>query len=182
MPASVKIWLSISTFASLAGWTLSAFGALNRTGYLVFSMVAGVAFGYWLTREGQNVIPTFRVAKCRHRFSRWLPAAFLALAALALLGGILYPPTNYAGLTYRTPRVLQWLTEEHWFWIHTPSQRLNTRSCGFEWLSAPIMLFTRSDRALFLLNFLPFLLLPGLIYSVFTRLGVRTRVAWYWMW
>jgi hypothetical protein len=182
MPSSLKIWLWISTFASLAGWTLSAVGALNRTGYLVLFTLAGVAFGYWLTRERADLTPTFRDAWYRRRFSRWLPASFLALAVLALLGGILYPPTNYAGLTYRTPRVLQWLTEEHWFWIHTPSQRLNTRSCGFEWMTAPVILFTRSDRTLFLLNFLPFLLLPGLIYSVFTRLGVRTRVAWYWMW
>ena len=35
---------------------------------------------------------------------------------------------------------------------------------------------------LFLINFIPFLLLPGLIFSVFTRLGVRPRVAWHWMW
>ncbi len=39
-----------------------------------------------------------------------------------------------------------------------------------------------SDRALFLINFIPFLLLPGLVFSVFTRLGVRRRVAWQWMW
>jgi hypothetical protein len=51
-----------------------------------------------------------------------------------------------------------------------------------EWLSAPLLLFTKSDRALFLLNFVPFLLLPGLIFSVFRRLGVRPRVAWHWMW
>lgn len=182
MPGPLKIWLAVSAFASLAGWGLSALGALNRTGYFIALLVAAIAVGYGLIRGGQNLTPTFQVAKYRRRFSRWLPAAFLALAALALLGGILYPPTNYAGLTYRTPRVLQWLAEEHWFWIHTPSQRLNTRSCGFEWLTAPVMLFTRSDRGLFLINFLPFLLLPGLIYSVFTRLGVRSRVAWHWMW
>jgi hypothetical protein len=35
---------------------------------------------------------------------------------------------------------------------------------------------------LFLINFLPFLLLPGLIFSIFTQLGVRARVAWQWMW
>ena len=69
-----------------------------------------------------------------------------------------------------------------WFWIHTPDYRMNDRACGIEWLSAPLLLFTKSDRALFLLNFIPFLLLPGLIFSVFTRLGVRARVAWQWMW
>jgi hypothetical protein len=59
---------------------------------------------------------------------------------------------------------------------------MNDRACGIEWLTAPLLLFTRSDRALFLINFLPYLLLPGLVFSVFTRLGVRARVAWQWMW
>ncbi len=59
---------------------------------------------------------------------------------------------------------------------------MTDRACGIEWLTAPLLLFTKSDRALFLINFVPFLLLPGLIYSVFTRLGVRARVAWQWMW
>jgi hypothetical protein len=59
---------------------------------------------------------------------------------------------------------------------------MNYSGCDFEWLSAPLLLFTKSDRALFLLNFIPFLLLPGLICSVFMRLGVRARVAWQWMW
>ena len=51
-----------------------------------------------------------------------------------------------------------------------------------EWLTAPVLLFIRSDRPLFLINFMPFLLMPGLTFSVFTRLGVRPRVAWHWMW
>ncbi len=29
----VRLWLWVSAFASAAGWTLSAFGQLNRTGY-----------------------------------------------------------------------------------------------------------------------------------------------------
>jgi hypothetical protein len=59
---------------------------------------------------------------------------------------------------------------------------MNDRPCGLEWLAAPLLLFTRSDRGLFLINYIPFLLLPGLIFSVCTRLGVRPRVAWHWMW
>src|SRR5204863_6928724 len=38
------------------------------------------------------------------------------------------------------------------------------------------------ERWLFLVNLFSFALLPGLIFSVFTRLGVRPRVAWWWMW
>ena len=59
---------------------------------------------------------------------------------------------------------------------------MNDRSCGFEWLMAPVLLLAQSARPLFLINFVPFLLLPGLVFSVLTRLGVHGRVAWHWMW
>jgi len=118
----------------------------------------------------------------RRRFRRFLPLSFVVLSLLVLLGGLLYAPTNHTGLSYRVPRVLHWLAEEHWHWIHTPNYRMNNRACGIEWMSAPMLLFFKSDRGLFLLNFLPFLMLPGLIFSLFTRLGVRARVAWRWMW
>jgi hypothetical protein len=108
--------------------------------------------------------------------------AFAVVASLVFLGGALYPPTNHTAFTYRIPRVLDWLAQGRWHWIHTIGYRMNDRACGIEWLSAPLLLFTKSDRALFLLNFIPFLLLPGLVFSVFTRLGVRPRAAWHWMW
>lgn len=49
-------------------------------------------------------------------------------------------------------------------------------------MNAPLLLFLKTDRVMFLLNFIPFLLLPGLIFSVCVDLGVRPRVAWCWMW
>lgn len=183
----VKGWLWVSTAAVLAGWLLSAFGSLNLAGYAISAAIGGTV--WWLFCRSQKTsrsVPSPRTRRLfrpfRGRFTRFLPAAFFVLAALALLGGLLYAPTNHTGLTYRTPRVLQWLSEEQWFWIHTPSYRMNNRTCGFEWLSAPLFLALRSDRLLFLLNFIPFLLMPGLVFSVFTRLGIRARVAWSWMW
>lgn len=180
----VRVWIWVSTLATLAGWSLSAVGQLNRGGYLVFGgLVAAIAF--WFGREafGWPAAGTgFKWSKARRRFGRWLPVCFLGLAVLVFLGGALYPPSNHTGFTYRTPRVLHWLMEEHWHWIHTPNYRMNNRACGFEWLTAPLLLFTKSDRGLFLINFVPFLLLPGLVFSVLTRLGARGRVAWHWMW
>ena len=76
-------------------------------------------------------------------------------ALLIFLGGVIYPPTNYTGLTYRVERVLQWLDHGQWWWIHTPNYRMNDRACGIEWLYAPLLLVTKSDRALFLVNFIP---------------------------
>src|SRR5882724_6152446 len=179
----VKLWLWISVIASVVGWTLSALGELNRPGYAIFFCLAG--FLLWFGRRRLQLFPPNQGAgwrKFRRRFRRPLPLAFAFLALLVLLGGILYPPTNHTALTYRIPRVLQWLAHGQWFWIHTLNYRMNDRACGIEWLSAPLLLFAKSDRGLFLLNFIPFLLMPGLVFSFFTRVGVRPRVAWQWLW
>ena len=179
----VRLWLGVSALASVAGWTLSAVGQLNRAGYIFcFAVFAAVVFIYrerlQLVSEGKNLC----WKKFLRRFRRPLPFFFAVLAFLIFLGGALYAPTHYNAVTYHIPRVLHWLTEGRWHWIHTPVTRMNYSGCDFEWLTAPLLLFTKSDRGLFLLNLIPFLLLPGLIFSVFTRLGVRARVAWQWMW
>ena len=176
----LRLWIWISVLATLGGWTLSAVHMLNRAGYVIYVCVLGALLAWgWKTQRWPGLDLAFSAGKVRRRFSRWLPLLFAALAFLVFLGGALHAPTNHAALTYRTPRVLHWLAEGHWYWIHTPNYRMNDRACGFEWLTAPLLLFTKSDRGFFLFNFAAFLLLPGLIYSVFTRLGVRPRVAWY---
>ena len=198
----VRLWLWISAFASLAGWGLSAAGQLNRPGYaLAFTVFAVFIFifrrgltGKSTVHGPQSAVPGVQRpvrlwtldrglwSKILRRFRRPLPFCFAALAVLIFVGGALYAPGNYTGLAYRAGRVLQWLAQGHWFWIHTADFRMNDRACGIEWLSAPVLLFTQSTRGLFLINFLPFLLLPGLIFSIFRQLGVRARVAWHWMW
>jgi len=183
LPA-VKAWIWISVLASLAGWMLSLAVQLNAAGYTVFAVVAGLVF-LKTRRKPDHDKPRFRSSKwvkLRRRFSRAFPLMFAVLAGLVFLGGVLHPPSNHTGLSYRIPRVLHWLNAEEWHWIYAPNHRMNTRACGIEWLSAPFLLFTKSDRGLFLLNFLPFLLLPGLTFSLLTRLGTRARVAWQWMW
>src|SRR5262249_25021350 len=104
------------------------------------------------------------------------------LVGLCLVGGILYGPTNYDAISYRIPRTLDWLDAHHWHWIHVRDARLNTRPCGFEWLMAPFFVFLRTDRLLFLINFISFLLLPRLLFQLLMLMGVRRRVAWNWMW
>jgi hypothetical protein len=175
----VKGWIWLSALAGLAGWTLSALGELNRAGYVVFfAVAAGIVF--LCRRRLVCVAPNWR--KLLRRFRRPLPGAFAVLAMLVFAGGAIYPPSNYTGLNYHLGRILQWLSHGQWWWIHTPITRMNFSGCAFEWLTTPLVLFTKSDRALFLVNFVPFLLLPGLIFSVFTRLGVPARVARQWMW
>jgi hypothetical protein len=179
----VRIWIWISVLATAAGWILSALGQLNRIGYLVFFGVAAAVYFFGRKRFGWSAGPIhLNLKKLSRRFRRPWPLCFAVLSVLILLGAILYPPSNHTALSYRTPRVLHWLAEGQWHWIHTSLFRMNDRACGIEWLSAPLMLFTRTDRLIVLLNFIPFLLLPGLIFSVCTRLGVKSRVAWNWMW
>jgi hypothetical protein len=100
---------------------------------------------------------------------------------LTFLSGALYPANYYDALAYRLPRVMHWLAAERWHWIHTSFQRLNVRGCGFEWVSAPIIAFT-GDRLLFLVSEVSFCLLPGLLFGCLSRLGVKRRVAYEWMW
>jgi hypothetical protein len=179
----IRLWLWISAFATAAGWFLSALGQLNRPGYTILFAVFAVFVV--LFRKGLGSVSGNGVSRRRkflRRFRRPLPLCFAALALLIFIGGACYPPSQYTGLNYRLARVLQWLAHEQWWWIHTSNFRMNDRACGIEWMTAPLLLFTRSDRALFILNFIPYLLLPGLIFSVFTRLGIRARVAWHWMW
>jgi hypothetical protein len=181
-PAPVAWWIVFCAFCNCTGWVLSAVGQLNAAGYGV-TFLAGAA-AVWVFRKHlcRGGFSSWRWHKARGRWRRTFPLAFLVLAGLAVLGGTLHAPNNYDALAYRLPRVLHWLAADRWYWIHTDFGRLNNRACGIEWLTAPLLAFARSDRFLFLINVVSLLLLPGLVFGVFTRLGVRARVAWHWMW
>jgi hypothetical protein len=181
-PAALVLWVLFCSFCGFLGWTLSALHQLNRVGYAVGFIIATAALILYRERVISPAQRAMSWVKHRRRFRHAFPMAFLLLASLAFLGGVLYAPSNYDALAYRTPRVLHWLAEQRWHWIHTEFNRLNTRACAFEWVSAPLIAFARTDRFLFVINIISFFLLPGLIFSVFTRLGVSRRVAWYWMW
>jgi len=182
MPTIVLLWVWFCAYLNCAGWALSAIHELNARGYAIALLLWMVALFVWQQKTSAQILPHVRWQKFRRRFRRPFALAFLILAAMAFLGGVLYAPSNYDALAYRIPRVLHWLAAGHWHWIHTIFDRLNDRSCGIEWVSAPFVALLNTDRWLFLINLVSFLLLPGLVFSVFTRLGVRRRVAWHWMW
>jgi hypothetical protein len=182
MPTAILIWVWFCAYLNCVGWTLSALHQLNAAGYMVALLMGLVALVVWWRQTSGRIRPHISWRKLKRRFCRPLPLAFLILAAMAGLGGIWYAPSNYDALAYRIPRVLHWLAAGQWHWIHTDFARLNVRGCGVEWVSALFIALLKTDRWLFLINTVSFLLLPGLVFSVFTRLGVRRRVAWYWMW
>ena len=182
MPTAILIWIWFCAYLNCVGWTLSALHQLNAAGYVVALLLGAVALAVWWKPASGRIVPHISWRKLKHRFRRPFPLAFLILTAMAGLGGVLYAPSNYDALAYRLPRVLNWLAAGQWHWIHAIFPRVNTRACGIEWVSAPFIALLKTDRLLFLINLISFLLLPGLVFSVFTRLGVRRRVAWHWMW
>jgi len=182
MFSPVVIWIWFCAYLNAVGWILSAAHQLNKTGYAIAFGMGLAIWLVWRWQTGATWLPEIHLPRLKRRFRRPFPLFFLILAALALLGGALHGACNYDTLAYRTPRVLHWLDAQQWVWIHTDFQRLNTRTAGFEWLTAPQFLFLKTDRLVFLPNVIAFLLLPGRLFAVLTRLGVRRQTAWYWMW
>lgn len=182
MPTAILIWVWFCAYLNCAGWVLSAIHELNARGYAVALLIWFIALCVWRKRTSPQMLPHVRWQNIRRRFRRPFPLGFLIVGSLAILGGVIYAPNNYDALAYRTPRVLNWLAEGRWYWIHTDFQRLNVRGCGMEWVTAPIIALAHTDRFLFVINAICFVLLPGRVFSLLIRLGVRGRVAWQWMW
>ena len=179
----LRFWVGLVGGLNALGWVLSAFGQLGTVGYAI-SLAPMIYCALWAAR-----LPTLSPALLANRplftwgrFRRPLPAVFFLLAIGALVGGLLYEPNHGDGLAYRTPRVLNWLSEGRWHWINTSDQRLNTQTLAYEWVTAPALALSASDRLLPLISFVSYLFLPGLCFSVLRGMGVRVRVAWGWMW
>jgi hypothetical protein len=182
-PASwFQLWLLFATWAVLSGWLLSAFGWLGGWGYL--ASLAVCLAGVMITiRRGTFALPSVRrIRIARRRWRRLPPLLYLLVFLMALLGAVLYAPSNYDALSYRLPRMLHWLAEGRWHWIHTNYHPVNTRASATEWMQIPFLLLGRSDRLLVLPNLISFALLPGLIFSILRSLRISRRVAWNWMW
>jgi hypothetical protein len=175
----LPLWILFSAWSVLSGWILSMLRHLDRSGMAVsYSLFLAAVILCRSQLQCDHARDATRIFRSRH----WLPRIWLFLAALAFIGGMAYAPNNYDYLTYRFPRVLNWSWAHGWYWIPTTNERLNYSGAGFEWLMAPAYIVFRSDRLFFLINFISYLFLPGLIFSVFNGLGIRKRISWWWMW
>jgi hypothetical protein len=190
---SLRIWVIISSWASLTGWCLGLSGHLDKKCYvwalcslavfLCFACFKQPFFFLSLTSLLRPPLLLWRRGACRPQsFLFWLPLLFVLVALLAFVGGILYNPSNYDALSYRIPRLLHWLNAERWHWIATPNSRQNFSAPGFEWLIAPFFVFFKSDRPFFLINGISFLLLPGLLFRTYRLAGISPKTSWWWMW
>ena len=180
MPVAAFIWLS--AWLVLTGWTLSALHQLNAVGYSVSLLLFVVSFWIYQQKDNTSAFPKRRLNRFFRRCRRPQPAIFFLVAALIFLGGALHAPNNFDALTYRLPRMLHWLAARHWCWISTFDERMNYSGVGWEWIALPFFAMLHSDRGMFLINVLGFLLMPGLLFSIFRNTGVARKAAWTWMW
>ena len=195
MSFCLEIWLLYAATCSAAGWLFSFFHILNAPAYLVLHIFFFISIALLYRSQLEYLFRPRTLRKIRARFfparrshehplslRLLLPAAFFLLAFLALIAGSIYSPNNFDALTYRLPRVLNWLQDNGWSWLHTINVRLNNRATGFEWLIAPQLSLLHTDRLLFLLNYFSFLLLPGLLFCLLRGCRAQARTAWLWMW
>ena len=186
----VKGWILFSTWASLVGWSLSLSGHFNQTSYTWSIVFLGFALALLCGKTKSLCSKTFFYPICYMKRLRvnpfnpssWLPLLFIFVAFLTLAGGMLYTPSNYDALSYRLPRILHWLDAGHWHWIVTPNTRQNYSAPGFEWLMAPLLVVFKTDRLFFLINWISFLLLPGLLFRTFRLAEISPKTCWWWMW
>jgi hypothetical protein len=173
------IWLVFVAWSSCAGWILSWSGQLNRTGYFIALIpLAFVSAILWKkTAGGESTLP-----RLRQLSQRPAAAAWLLVALICLVGGILYAPSNYDALSYRLPRILYWWQENRWHWLENADDRMNYSGVGFEWQMLPWIIFSGGDRLLFILNWLPFLLLPALTFHALRTCAVGNSTAARWIW
>lgn len=170
----------LSAWFVAGGIVLSGAGLLGRGGEAVILIIglAGAAGVYQRMNGGWLILPGVRW----RRFKNPFPFVYLVCALAALLGGAIYAPANYDAFSYRIPRILHWLAEGRWHWIEAADARKNFSATGFEWLMLPPLAVFHSVRYAFLNNVVSFLLLPGLVYSVFVGLGIKRPLAAVWMW
>jgi hypothetical protein len=179
----LRIWILLCATLVAGGWILSLFHALNGAGYL--AVLAVFAIGVWANANVLGYQEPWHLRRKLRRFLSWkrpLPLLFAAMSAVLLWRGLAIAPFHSDALSYRIPRVLNWIAEGRWYWIDAQDPRLNTRGVNSEWVTVPLLLAWGWDRLIFLPNWVSFLFFPRLIFQVWRDWGVPARMARLWMW
>jgi hypothetical protein len=176
--------IRLASAAVLLGWGLSALGELNGRGYVVAGVPLLVIVGILSLRgpgapkRGSMIGPWIRRWKGR----RILPLIYLVTFGLIVLGSVWHEPNNYDGLSYRIPKVLYWLDQHRWHWINAPFQAINYTLPNYEWVTVPLFLATGGFHGTVVINWIAFLALPSLFFTLLRAFGVPGRLAYDWMW
>jgi hypothetical protein len=196
----LSICIRLASAAVILGWGLSAVGQLNLRGYLLAGIPAVVAVAFFSRRRERGSFrhfnlrawlesPLKRRVRARGlqvvrgwKSRRLLPMIFWLTFGLIVLGSVLHAPNNFDGLSYRMPKVLYWLDRQGWHWIDAPLEVINYTLPNYEWLTVPCFLVTGGFHSTVVINWIAFLLLPPLFFSLLRTLGASGRAAYDWMW
>lgn len=173
------MFLVYAVWSNLLGWGLSAAHQLKPLAYAVLTplLVAGWV-GAWKCLGGGRLFSGMRWKRWRRpEVALWGMVAILAFA-----GGVMHAPANFDGVTYRLPRILYWAQQHGWHWIGAAEARLDYNAACFEWMMLPMIFLLKSDRWIFLLNWIPYVILPSLCFLSLRSLSVKSSVAARWMW
>ncbi|MDB6017752.1 MAG: hypothetical protein JWR19_2241 [Pedosphaera sp.] len=182
---ALSLSIRLASTAVILGWLLSAFGQLNFRGYLLAGIPAVVVVTILSWRK-RGVGPC-RFALGR-RLARWwqcrrlLPLIYVLTVALIIISSLLHEPNNFDSLSYRMPKVLYWLDQHRWHWIDAPYEPINYSLPNYEWLTVPLYLITGGFHSAVVINWISFLFLPALFFSLLRVFGASRRVAYDWMW
>ena len=182
----LSIAVRLTSTAVILGWLLSAMRAIEHPG-LSARRPARPAAGRnscpaRSSPTGSFYYTSYRKLACWWCRRRLLPLIFLLTFALLAIGSVLYEPNNFDALSYRSPKVLYWLDQGHWHWIKANYEAMNYTMSNFEWLTVPLFLLTHGFHVAVVVNWIAFLLLPPLFFSLLRAFGATGRVAYDWMW
>jgi len=181
----LRAWILFCALLVAAGWILSCFRALTPWAFgisMLLALAAAVAAQPWRDARVGWEKGASRLVSRFARVPTLLPSIYLFSLALLLLRTLLFPPFHDDGLCYRIPRAMTWIMDRGLSWVSAQDPRIDDRATVSEWLTVPVLMFLRTDRLVFLPNFISALFLPGLIFSLWRRLGVSPPVAWIAMW
>ncbi len=181
---ALSLAIRLGSAAVLLGWLLSACVQLNARGYLLLGIPVAIVTAIFTLREAKppGSGKTARRLKRWLKQRRWLPLIYFSTFALIIIGSAMYEPNNFDGLSYREPKVLDWLDAQRWRWIASPYEAINYTLPNYEWLTVPFFLVTRGFHSTVIINWIAFLFLPSLLFSLIRAFGARGRAAFDWMW
>lgn len=168
------LFVSYAVWCNVSGWLLSAVGMLGVAGYAL--MLAPLLWGMaQIVKQHRASAPAFALlSRRRMRLWEWL---FISLLIVSLVGACTTQPFGWDACAYRIPRVQRWLAENRWCWLNSADDRMDISALAYEWMAAPQLALLKTDRFLFLINLIPYALMPGLLFQAAAGVGLTRRWA-----
>ena len=143
--AFLRAFVFLIACLAIMGWGLSWWHWLDWLGWLsVAGFLAAVVLACRWAGSGANLLKGIG-----EPLAFW---PFILVGGLALVAALIYPPTMLDALTYRLPRILLWLQENHIRHFSTANDRLNYMPQAWGLVTLPLIQLA-GDRLVTLWNY-----------------------------